>query len=60
MSANPNDPLLTVPEAARRMRVRERQVRKILARNLVQGVRTHLGICYRQDDVDAVASIKRR
>lgn len=53
MHMNPNDPLVTLPEAASRMGVNARRARSILTRNLIQSVRTQRGICYRLDDVIA-------
>lgn len=58
MHMNPNDPLLTLPEAAVRMRVNVRRARNILGRT-VKPVRTQWGICYRLDDVDAVRKMGR-
>ena len=54
MNVNPNDPLVTLPEAAARMGVNTRRARNILVRNLIQTVRTDRGICVRLNDVDAV------
>lgn len=58
MHMNPNDPLVTLPEAAVRMGVNLRRARNILGRN-VKPVRTQWGICYRLDDVMAVRKIGR-
>lgn len=51
MEMNPNDPLVTLSEAAARMGLRERKARLILIKNLIQPVRTHQGIAYRLGDV---------
>jgi len=53
MHMSPNDPLVTLDEAAVRMGVNKRRARNILIRNLVQPVRTQRGISYRLDDVAA-------
>lgn len=59
MNTNPNDPLLTLYEAAHRMGVNQRRARNILMRNLIQSVRTQHGIAFRRDDVDAVKRMHR-
>lgn len=59
MNINPNDPLITLPEAAVRLGVKVRRARNILVRNLVQPVRTQSGICYRLEDVVAVRRMSR-
>lgn len=59
MHINPNDPLVTLPEAAVRMGVKVRRARNILTRNLIQPVRTQSGICYRLEDVNAVRQMSR-
>jgi hypothetical protein len=56
MNMNPNDPLVTLPEAATRMGVKVRRARSILIQNQIQTVRTQYGICYRLDDIEAVRS----
>lgn len=48
---NSSDPLVSVSEAAAHMGMRERKARLILAKNLIQPVRTVQGIKYRLDDV---------
>lgn len=48
---NPNDPLVTLHEAASRMGVNHRRARTILTRNLIRPVRTATGLCYRLGDV---------
>lgn len=58
MDSNPNDLLVTIPEAAARMGMRERKARVALARNLIQPVRTKDGICVRLDDVIAVKRMR--
>jgi hypothetical protein len=59
MKTNPNDPLVTISEAAHRLGMNQRRTRNILVRNLIQSVRTQHGICYRRDDVDAVKQMYR-
>lgn len=54
MNVNPNDPLVTLSEAASRMGVKEKRARGILLRNLVRPVSTQWGLCYRLGDVLAV------
>lgn len=56
---NPNDPLVTISEAAARMGVKERRARTILARNLIRPVRTTWGIGYRAEDVQAVKRMQQ-
>lgn len=51
MKMNPNDPLVTIAEAATRMGVKERRARSILAKNLIRPVRTAQGLGYRLDDI---------
>lgn len=58
MHINPNDPLVTLPEAAARMGVNMRRARNILSRN-IKPVRTLWGIGYRLDDVNAVRKMGR-
>lgn len=53
MNVNPNDPLVTLPEAAARMGVNVRRARNLLVKNMIHPIRTQRGICYRLDDVDA-------
>lgn len=48
---NSSDPLISVSEAAAHMGVKERRARSILAKNLIQPVRTVQGIMYRLDDI---------
>lgn len=59
MNLNPNDTLVTIPEAASRMGVKERRARNILAKNLIQTVRTPRGIEVRLDDVIAVRKMAK-
>lgn len=59
MNMNPNDPLVTLAEAAARMGVKQRRARNILIKNQIQTVRTLYGICYRLDDVEAVRKMSR-
>lgn len=59
MYINPNDPLVTLSEAAARMGVKLRRARNILVRNQIQSVRTQVGICYRLADVEAVRKMAR-
>jgi hypothetical protein len=58
MHMNPNDPVVTLPEAAARMGVNVRRARNILGRN-VKPVRTLTGIGYRLDDVNEVRKMGR-
>ncbi|AXH66248.1 helix-turn-helix DNA binding domain protein [Streptomyces phage Satis] len=51
MNTNPNDPLVSIAEAASRMGVKVGRARSILAKNLVRPVRTPAGIAYRLEDV---------
>lgn len=59
MNRNPNDPLVTIQQAAAHMGVNMRKARNLLTRNLIQTVRTQSGICVRLDDVNAVKRMYR-
>lgn len=52
MNTNPNDPLVSIAEAASRMGVKVGRARSILAKNLIRPVRTSSGIAYRLEDVN--------
>jgi hypothetical protein len=51
MNTNPNDPLVTIAEAAAHLGMKERRARLVLAKNLIRPVRTSQGIAYRLGDV---------
>jgi hypothetical protein len=59
MNTNPNDPLVTISEAAVRLGVKEKKARILLTKNLICPVRTTQGICYRLDDVYEVKRISQ-
>lgn len=60
MDVNPNDPLVSLSEAAARMNMKPLRARRLLIKNLIQTVRTQQGICYRLDDIVAVRKMGGR